>query len=221
LHNLEILLDFLEHPNIRVSYKFFGQNRLFSSFVGSFSGRMPIFGMVSWILILNNKKILFGFLDHPNIRVSCRFFGQNRFFSSFLSWISILNNNKILFGFLEHPNIRKPKICDFYQNTCMTPNVRVLQKSKKYFSVINIDTQLTIPKISILAEKTDVSRKIAIFAKILIWHPNERVLQKSKKYVLVIKYPHSANHTKNWHSSRKNRRKTKKSDFDQKTCMTL
>jgi hypothetical protein len=57
----------------------------------------------------------------------------------------------------------------FTKKTYMTPNVRVLQKSKKKL-LLSIDIQLTIPKIGILAEK--------------------------------------------------DLRKTKKSDFDQKTYMT-
>jgi hypothetical protein len=84
------------------------------------------------------------------------------------------------------------------------PNVRVLQKSKKYVLVIKYRHSAHHTKNwNSSRKRTDERRKKAIFTKILIWHPNFRVLQKTKKYVLVIKYRHSADHTKNWHSTRK------------------
>jgi hypothetical protein len=83
LHNLKIRLGILCHIG-----KYFVKNYFFSSSVGFFSARMPIFGMISWISILNNSKILFWFLEHPDTRVSYKFLGKNSFFSSFVGSFS-------------------------------------------------------------------------------------------------------------------------------------
>jgi hypothetical protein len=80
-------LRFWGHPNIRVSF-FFWYKSLFSYFVSSSSTRMPIFGMVSCIPILNHQKILLRFLEHSNIWVSHKFFFIKSLFSSFVGGFS-------------------------------------------------------------------------------------------------------------------------------------